>query len=114
MSRWKEIWDSRVERLDLIDASDTQSVFAELKRIDGFDLEGGLPISSLLEQYKNMKKELDVHGGGNSVRGGMRSRRQFISVGARWRQSWRTGLFKYAFSNLEEGDGSQAACRMYL
>lgn len=64
MSRWKEIWDSRVERLDLIDASDTQSVFVELKRIDGFDLEGGLPISSLLEQYENMKKELHVHGGG--------------------------------------------------
>lgn len=64
MSRWKEVWDSRVERLDLIDTSDTQSVFAELKRIDGFDLEGGLPISSLLEQYENMKKELHVHGGG--------------------------------------------------
>lgn len=66
MSRWKEIWDSRVERLDLIDASDTQAVFAELKRIDGFDLEGGLPISSLLQQYENMKKELGVHGGGTA------------------------------------------------
>lgn len=60
MNNWKKIWESRVDRLDSIDAGDKEAIFAELKRIDGFDLEGGIPLDSLLKQYEQMKNELNV------------------------------------------------------
>ena len=66
MNHWKKIWDSREDHLELLDATDTKAVFAELKRVDGFDLEGGLPLSSLLAQYEGMKMELGVHEGGTA------------------------------------------------
>ena len=63
MDNWKNIWDKRQDNLAAIDLSDKKAVFSELKRVDGFDLEGGLPVESLLNQYENTKRELGVVAG---------------------------------------------------
>lgn len=62
-NNWKNIWDKRQNGLAGIDPADTKAVFSELKRIDGFDLEGGLPVESLLRQYENTKRELGLSAG---------------------------------------------------
>ena len=63
MDHWKSIWENRVDKLDNLGLSDVKAVFAELKRVDGFDLEGGLPLESLLGQYESMKEELCLQKG---------------------------------------------------
>lgn len=42
MRKWKEIWEKRTDNFDKIDMSDEKAVFLELKRIDGFDVVGGV------------------------------------------------------------------------
>ena len=42
MSNWKNIWEKREDRLEHIDVNDKKSLFLELKRIDGFDVVGGV------------------------------------------------------------------------
>ena len=63
MNNWKHIWDKRQNGLADIDQTDIKVVFSELKRIDGFDLEGGLPIESLMRQYENTKRYLGLSAG---------------------------------------------------
>ena len=65
MSKWKEIWEKRTDRLDDIDMSDEREVFLELKRIDGFDVVGGgIPYDALIKQNKdilaNLSKNHDI------------------------------------------------------
>ena len=40
--KWKEIWEKRIDQFDNIDLDDERAVFLELKRIDGFDVIGGV------------------------------------------------------------------------
>ena len=50
-NKWHEIWEKRSANLTGIDKADYQAVFAELKRINGFDItDGGIPIKALIEQ----------------------------------------------------------------
>lgn len=41
-NKWKEIWEKRKDRFGEIDMNDTKAVFLELKRINGFDIVGGV------------------------------------------------------------------------
>ena len=72
MSKWKSIWENRSDHLDSLEVSDDRAVFAELKRVDGFDLEGGIPMESLMKQYTDLKKNLCLQE--QCIRGWMRSR----------------------------------------
>ena len=64
MNNWKKIWESRKDTLGNVDAQDYRAVFIELKRIDGFDVNDGPSVESLLRQYENTKSALTVCGGG--------------------------------------------------
>ncbi len=50
MNNWKKIWESRKDTLGNVDAQDYRAVFVELKRIDGFDVNDGPSVESLLRQ----------------------------------------------------------------
>ena len=63
MNNWKKIWESRKDNLDKIDKENYREVFAELKRIDGYDLNGGATTESLLKQYENLKVALKLSAG---------------------------------------------------
>lgn len=41
-NKWKEIWEKRTDHFDEIDMTNPKAVFLELKRIDGFDVVGGV------------------------------------------------------------------------
>ncbi len=61
---WKEIWESRKDKLDDIDKKDKKAVFLELKRIDGFDVLGdGLSYEALEMQYQETKEALCLRKG---------------------------------------------------
>ena len=63
-NHWKEIWESREDKLSHIDKKDKKAVFLELKRIDGFDvLEGGLSYEALEAQYQETKNALCLRSG---------------------------------------------------
>ena len=60
-NKWHEIWEKRTENFAAIDINDVYAVFAELKRINGFDItDGGIPLAALVEQYKDTKEKLKV------------------------------------------------------
>ena len=63
MNNWKKIWESRKDNLANIDKENYREVFAELKRIDGFDLNGGVTVDSQLIQHKNLKAALNLSAG---------------------------------------------------
>lgn len=64
-NKWHEIWEKRSANLTGIDKADYQAVFAELKRINGFDItDGGIPIKALIEQYEDTKMKTKVEQGG--------------------------------------------------
>ena len=66
---WKEIWESRKDKLDDIDKKDKKAVFLELKRIDGFDVLGdGLSYEALEMQYQETKDALCLRGGTASLK----------------------------------------------
>ena len=66
-NHWKDIWNSKKDNFDLIDASNPEQIFLELKRIDGFDVVGdGLSYDALKAQYEETKKALCL-GAGDSV-----------------------------------------------
>ena len=67
-NKWHEIWEKRSANLTGIDKADYQAVFAELKRINGFDItDGGIPIKALIEQYEDTKMKTKVEQGGDTV-----------------------------------------------
>lgn len=65
MNNWKKIWESRKDNLEKIDRENYREVFAELKRIDGFDLNGGVTLDSQLSQHENLKVALNLSAGEN-------------------------------------------------
>ena len=60
MNNWQKIWSNRKDTLDTVDAKDFRAVFAELKRIDGFDLNGGVTPDSLIRQHENLSDALNL------------------------------------------------------
>jgi len=62
-SKWHDIWEKRQDEFSSIDMNNHMDVFAELKRINGFDVVGELPISSLIKQYEKTKQSLKIHAG---------------------------------------------------
>ena len=73
MNNWKKIWESRKDNLGSVDPENYREVFAELKRIDGFDLNGGVSLDSQIRQHENLKTALNLSAGakmnGNIYRG---------------------------------------------
>lgn len=61
MRKWKEIWEKRTDNFDKIDMSDEKAVFLELKRIDGFDVVGGISYDALIKQNKDIIDRLTKH-----------------------------------------------------
>ena len=58
-NKWKSIWESRRIDESLIGSADTDSLFLELKRCNGFDvLDGGIPLESLKLQYAVTRDKL--------------------------------------------------------
>lgn len=56
---WKRIWEKREINESLLSTTDRNALFAELKRCNGFDVVGGgIPLESLLEQYRVTKEKL--------------------------------------------------------
>ena len=63
-NKWQEIWEKRSANMADMDNNDYQAVFAELKRINGFDItDGGIPLNALLKQYEDTKKKLNLSQG---------------------------------------------------
>ena len=63
MNNWQQIWSGRKDTLANVDANDFRAVFAELKKIDGFDLNGGVNVDSLIRQHENLYDALNLTGG---------------------------------------------------
>ena len=64
VNNWHRIWSNRKDTLANVDAKNFHAVFAELKRIDGFDLNGGVTAESLIRQHENLSDALNLTGGG--------------------------------------------------
>lgn len=58
-TKWRQIWEKRSINEAVLKQSDPEELFIELKRANGFDVvNGGIPFSSLMEQYELTKKLL--------------------------------------------------------
>ena len=55
---WRKIWENRKIDESLFKETDVNTLFAGLKKCNGFDVVGGIPLESLLEQYSITKKTL--------------------------------------------------------
>ena len=60
---WKDIWAKKGTDLEKLDMDDVEAVFLELKRVDGFDLEGGLSYAAFRAQYEDNKSNLELKSG---------------------------------------------------
>ena len=65
MNNWKKIWDNRRDSLGNIDKENFRAVFAELKRIDGYDINGGATVDSQIHQHENLSAALNLSAGEN-------------------------------------------------
>ena len=65
MNNWKKIWEGRKDTLANVDAENYREVFGELKKIDGFDINGGASIDSQIAQHENLKAALNLSAGEN-------------------------------------------------
>jgi len=63
MNNWQAIWNKREDNFNLEMQTDYKKIFEKLLLIDGFDLEGGLPIESWLKYHEDLKTELDLKSG---------------------------------------------------
>ncbi|MBR3746020.1 MAG: hypothetical protein IKN27_03570 [Selenomonadaceae bacterium] len=62
MNNWQKIWNARKDTLANVDGKNFREVFAELKRIDGFDsaeLTATL-IDSMIHQHENLSDALNL------------------------------------------------------
>ncbi len=58
-NNWKNLWSSRSVDKSILLVGDSQKIFMELKRSNGFDVvKDQLSYESFLEQYRDMKKRL--------------------------------------------------------
>lgn len=66
-NRWHDIWEKRSANFVKVQNDNMSVVFAELKRINGFDItDGGIPLEALIGQYKDIKEKLNVSWGGDA------------------------------------------------
>ena len=65
MNNWQKIWDARKDNFSNVDMKNFREVFAELKRIDGFDLNGGVTVESMIRQHENLSDALNLTGAQN-------------------------------------------------
>lgn len=65
MNEWKRIWNAKKANNDLLIGNDFETVFMELKRIDGNDTlgGGGVKYEAFRLQYEKMKKNMQGEGG---------------------------------------------------
>lgn len=62
MNYWKNIWDKRSANTEILNSSDHERIFLELKRSNGFDVIGdGLTYDALYQQYTQIKEKLSCH-----------------------------------------------------
>ncbi len=57
-NNWKSIWEKRSLKNEALDSSDINALFTELKRADGFDVDGELSEDALICQYEDIKRRL--------------------------------------------------------
>ena len=62
---WQKIWNKREDRFDEIDLNDEESVFMELKRLDGFDLKGGITYQAWMNELEHWKNKLQIPANGS-------------------------------------------------
>ncbi|MBR1419963.1 MAG: class I SAM-dependent methyltransferase [Selenomonadaceae bacterium] len=62
---WQKIWNKREDRFDEIDLNNEESVFMELKRLDGFDLTSGITYKAWMSELERV--ELKLGGGGQQI-----------------------------------------------
>ena len=63
MNNWKAIWNKREDNFNLETQTDDKKIFEQLLLIDGYDLEGGLPLESWLTYYEDLKNNLGLKEG---------------------------------------------------
>lgn len=61
MSDWKKIWSERKSESQILLSGDAKSVLLELKRINGFDVDGELTFNAFSEQYEEFKNHLQKY-----------------------------------------------------
>ena len=63
-SKWHDIWEKRQCEFTNINMNNHTEVFAELKKINGFDItDDGIPIDALIKQYEDTKHSLRIQSG---------------------------------------------------
>lgn len=65
MNNWQKIWSSRKSSIQNLNNADWRTVFSELARIDGYDVNGMVPTELLLKQYEEIRDFLQIPDGGN-------------------------------------------------
>lgn len=65
MNNWQKIWSKRKSSIQNLSEADYLTVFHELARIDGYDVNGLVPVELLLKQYEEIKGFLQVPNGGS-------------------------------------------------
>ncbi len=58
MSNWKKIWDGKRAEEQVLLSGDAKSVLLELKRCNGFDVDGELTYEAFYEQYEEIRDNL--------------------------------------------------------
>lgn len=67
-NKWRTVWEKRAGDMELLEKGDARAIFLELKRCDGFDVNGdGMTYDALLEQYRHIKDNLSGTGTGRKV-----------------------------------------------
>lgn len=61
MNNWKDIWENRSVDDSIYTLNNNQEVFAELKKINGFDvIDNGLSYEALFEQFNKICRKVDL------------------------------------------------------
>lgn len=67
MSDWKRIWDGKQAETQILKNGDMKSVLLELKRSNGFDVDGELTFDAFYEQYGEIRDNLQKYRQMHSV-----------------------------------------------
>ncbi len=67
MSDWKRIWDEKRAETQILLNGDAEAVLLELKRSNGFDVDGELTFEAFYEQYEEIRDHLQKNGQIRSV-----------------------------------------------
>lgn len=67
MSDWKKIWDGKRAEEQILLNGDVKSILLELKRSNGFDVDGELTFDAFYEQYEEIRDNLQKNGEIKSV-----------------------------------------------